>query len=270
VTCGACGVKMAGGANSGDRKRQYYRCPAKRHRTDYVRECDLPGFRADQVDAVVWEWVKSLLLDPAALARGLGEHQAERERENAPLRERLRVVGDLIAGKQTQLDRLLDLYLSGEFPKEVLTERKARLETTISALEKERAGLVTRLEARTLTPGEIQSLQDFAAKVGQGLEVADTDFETRRRVIEYLDVQTTLTVEDGQKVAYAQCILRKTVDRCLIPQKVPPVNRGVKSNRCLLRLRPSGGLNSLPAGQRSRPRVASQRSATDTWPIFET
>ena len=33
--------------------------------------------------------------------------------------------------------RPLDLYLSGDIPKEMLTERKTRLETTIAALEKE-------------------------------------------------------------------------------------------------------------------------------------
>jgi hypothetical protein len=123
------------------------------------------------------------------------------------MRARLKVLNDLIADHEGQLDRLLDLYLSGDFPKEMLTERKARLEATLQALEHERAGLVAHLEARTLTPDQIQSLQDFAAKVGRGLDLAASDFQTKRRIIEDLNVTATLAVEDGQMIAYVSCIL---------------------------------------------------------------
>jgi len=157
VTCGECGGEMYGDSQAwGDTLYQYYRCWSARHWEDSARSCSAPGFRADQVDAAVWEWVKSFLLDPAVLGRGLSEYQAERDRENAPIRERLKVVDDLLADNRAQLERLLDLYLSGEFPKEALTDRKIRLETTISALEKERAGLVAHLEARTLTADQIK------------------------------------------------------------------------------------------------------------------
>jgi hypothetical protein len=56
-------------------------------------------------------------------------------------------------------------------------------------LEKEQADLIARLEAQTLTGEQIQSLKDFAAKVAGGLEHADEDFETRRQIIDTLDVQ---------------------------------------------------------------------------------
>jgi hypothetical protein len=116
-------------------------------------------------------------------------------------------VDDLLADNRRQLDRLLDPYLAGDFPKDVLTERKTRLETTIAALDHERAGLVATLEARTLTPGQIQSLQDFAARVGQGLTVVDANSETKRRILDNLNVTATLAVEGGQRVVHARCIL---------------------------------------------------------------
>jgi site-specific DNA recombinase len=211
VTCGACGLKMAGNVSwywyKGERRTySFYRCPTERG-AGYERNCDTPAFRADQVDAAVWDWVRSFLSDPAALVRGLGQYQAEREKENAPLWARLNVLNDLIADNEAQLGRLLDLYLSGDFPKEVLTDRKTRLETTIRALEGERTDLVAHLKARTLTPDQIQSLQAFAAKVGRGLDLAEADFDTRRRIIEELNVRATLTIEDGQRVIYASCIL---------------------------------------------------------------
>ena len=46
--------------------------------------------------------------------------------------------------------RLLDLYLSGEFEREVLTDRKSRIEAAIQAIERERETLAEMLERKTL------------------------------------------------------------------------------------------------------------------------
>jgi hypothetical protein len=162
-------------------------------------------FRADQVDALVWDWLKEKLSGPGRLTQGLEDYQAEQDKANEPLRARLAVVDSLIADNRKQLEKLLDLYLTDDFPKEMLTDRKARLETTIGALDKERAGLVAQLEVQTLTRAQIQSLQEFSTRIGKGMENAD--FQTRRGLIEDLDVTVTLTVEDGEKVAYPRCIL---------------------------------------------------------------
>ena len=93
----------------------------------------------------------------------------------------------------------------------MLTERQARLQSTIEALEREHTGLTARIEGRLLTDEQLQTIQDFAAKVGRGLELAEADFATRRRLIETLDVWATLTVEDGEKVIYARCMLGEDV-----------------------------------------------------------
>ena len=170
-------------------------------------ECDLPSFRVDQVDAAVWEWVRTLLSDPDEMTKGLKAYQEQWERENAPMHERLKVIDDILEKNRTQLERLLDLYLSGDFPKEVLTDRKSHLEGVVQALEQERRGLTSYLEAHTLTMEQIEGLRDFATEVRQGLEVADEDFQARRNIVETLDLRASLVVESGEKVVYIQCIV---------------------------------------------------------------
>jgi len=212
VTCGTCGLKMVGSSSrSKGWHYLYYRCPTIT--MFHSRPCNspTPHFRTDRVDAAVWGWIRSFLTDPTELAKGLDQCQAERERENAPIRSRLKVVNDLLAEDRETLDRLLDLYLSGDFSREALVDRKARLETTIAALDRERAGLVAQLEARTFTPKQIRSLQEFAANVARGLTLADVSFQTQRRIIEDLDVRVTLTIEDGQQVAHVSCLISDTV-----------------------------------------------------------
>ena len=107
------------------------------------------------------------------------------------------------------MERLLDLYLASDFPKEVLLDRKKRLESTIEALEKERSNLLVRVEARTLTDKQIQTIREFAVKMAEAVKASDSDdsFESRRQIIEQLDMEALLAVEDGQKVAHVSCML---------------------------------------------------------------
>jgi site-specific DNA recombinase len=209
VTCASCGASMCGKTvKSKGKLYSYYQCAVASGRLDYAHGCDQrEWFRVDQVDAVVWKWVGAFLTDPSSLRVGLKEYQAEQDRANTPLRERLAIVEDLLADNQRQLERLLELYLTGGFPREVLLERKKRLEDTIGKLEKERNALVAQLETQTLTEEQVESLENFALRVAEGLEYASEDFEKRRRVIEMLDVRATLAVEGSEKVVYLQCVL---------------------------------------------------------------
>ncbi len=195
VTCGSCGLKMVSKTvvRDGIGSYSYYICPAREHRRqDYVRNCDAPLFRVDQVDAGAWAWVKELLTEPEAFARGLRKYRQMREEEDEPVRTRLAVVDDLLADNRLQLGRLLDLYLTGDFTKEMLTDRKSRLEKTILALEKERVDLVAQLDAGMLTDAQVQDVKDFMAKVAPGIAMADADFDIRRGVIEALNVVAKL------------------------------------------------------------------------------
>jgi hypothetical protein len=214
VVCGICGCKVQGeGKWSGwtNRVHYYYHCGTGYSQDSYNRVCDAPFFPVDQVDGALWNWVKSFLINPAYLVQGLEDYQEERDRETAPIRERLKVVEDLIAENRRQLRKILDLYLPEDIPKEVLRERKSRLEGTILALAREQASLTSSLEAQTLTDEQIRSLREFVAKVGAGLEKAQVDFKTKRWITEMVNLEATLTVEDGEKVVYGRCLFGETV-----------------------------------------------------------
>ena len=85
--------------------------------------------------------------------------------------------------------------------------RKNELETTLQSLEHERLRLIEAIEDQILSPQQIESIYEFAAKIGDTLEEADQDFNHRRAIVDALDVRVILTVEDGEKVVYAQCAL---------------------------------------------------------------
>jgi hypothetical protein len=217
LTCGECGASLIGHTyvdRRYDRKYSYYHCPALNYPEHYPGHiCTGIRFRTDQVDEAIWNWIKSLLTKPHTLEEALLAQKERQDEENRPLRERLGVVDDLLADNRQQLDRLIDLYLNSEFSKEVLMDRKGRLESTIEALDKERKNLYIHLNARSLTTEQIQTVQDFAIKVGEGLKELDNDdnFEFRQQVLEELHVQAILDVEDGTKTVRARCLLETEV-----------------------------------------------------------
>jgi hypothetical protein len=143
------------------------------------------------------------------LASGLEAYQSDQEQANGPIVERLKAVNDLLLSNSAQLERLLDLYLVGDFPQELLTERKVRLEQTIRSLKAEEAALEASLDAQQLTEEQIESIFEFVAVVREGLEEADDSFGAKRKLIELLDVRVTLAVENDEKIVYATCRLGK-------------------------------------------------------------
>jgi hypothetical protein len=159
------------------------------------------------VEGIVWDWIKSLLSDPQALQDGLDARIAETEQQVNPFRERLAMIGNLMEQNKNELERALELYLSGKFPKEMLISRKNELETTLQSLEQERIRLSEVIEDQTLSPQQIQSIYEFASSIGETLDTADQDFHQRRSIIDALDVRVVLTVENDEKVIYAQCAL---------------------------------------------------------------
>jgi hypothetical protein len=156
---------------------------------------------------LVWNWVKDLLTKPGVLEHGLAEYQEGREQFCAPIRDRLIVLEDLWQGSKSQLDRVLDLYISGQVQRELLIDKKQQLEATLAALDKERDELNLNLESEALSDSEIRQIVEFAAQIAEGLEPGNESFEDRRRIIELLDVRASFTVEDNQKYVDVWCFL---------------------------------------------------------------
>jgi hypothetical protein len=187
----------------------YYRCPGSRGRR--VKPCSAPSFRVDGedgVDALVWDWVKDLLTDPTALREGLEDQRNKQNEENQPLRDRLDLVQDLLSENEERMERLVELYLDGTWDKDWFKQRETQLRETIESLRQERDGLKAQLDARTITEDQIRAVEDVAQEVAGSLDSVEDDFDTKRRVIDLLDVRATLAEEDGEKVLYVRCVLK--------------------------------------------------------------
>ena len=204
ITC-VCGYKVHATPVKGGKDNKiryfYYRCNGRDRKS--IRSCALPMFSVASVDRAVWAWLEELLLDPAALTAGLRASQARAEEANHGLHDRLATVGSQIATYDSQLARLLDLYIGGSFERSLLDEKRASLEKIRASLESERIDLEAHLSRDTLTDEQIADIQYFAAEVRSGLQASD--FATKRDIVELLNVSGKLAVEQGQRVVHVRC-----------------------------------------------------------------
>lgn len=241
IRCGHCQASMAGSTFYPDGKMyQYYICRVKRTPKDHDISCDLPSFRVEQVDCAVWNWVGSVIFNPEKLDKGIKLYREGQKQKNTPMRERLEIVNELIEENQKQYDRLIDLYVRGDVPVEMLTERKNRLETNLKALKKEQHELAISLESNHITEAQVMSIKETVAKLNEGYTAVADDYKAKRQILDILDVEVLGAVENGEKVLYVRCVLSgkdfvtvpTTINGCAVLKDLRFCMRGQRCNLC--------------------------------------
>lgn len=200
LTCSKCGYSYVGRTR---RTHSYYVCNGKQQIP--VSLCDMPNFKGDLVDSVVWEWLSSIIKNPSAIRQSLMESQEATKQANKRLFERLAVIEKKIAETEQQIAKLLDLYLSADFPRELLVERKARLEELLANLRKEHGDVHSHIEDVSLTDEQMAEIEEFCLSIREEVEIAT--FEDKRHIFDLVDLRGKLAVEEEGKVVYVKCKL---------------------------------------------------------------
>jgi len=200
LRCAKCNYTYKGRTS---RKNQYYYCGGTEQKP--IKLCDARPFKGKDVDRVIWEWLVNLIKDPRAVMEGLQESQNDSTQENKILIERLEMIENQIEGQDIQLTKLLDLYLTGDFPRDVLAERKTHLEKNLANLRKEHQELSATLEDIALTDSQIDEIQEYCDSIRDRLNTAS--FDEKRQLIDLFDVNGKLAIENKVKVIHITCLL---------------------------------------------------------------
>jgi site-specific DNA recombinase len=223
LKCGVCGRAVTG--STGGKDQRWYRCT---HRYDkgLHQPCTLPQYKSDDLEAIVWNWLASLLLDPMALEQGIADLQNERERQHATVEQQRAVLVQQRGHVDEQLRRLLDLYLSGSFDRQILGERKADLEEAKQRLDAELAAL-DQLPPTKLDEAQVTQILEIVAKLRERIHEA-TDAK-KRQLIDLFDVQVTLYVENGARMCAVRCVL--ALEPTCLPMSITIPSGFVSSQR---------------------------------------
>jgi site-specific DNA recombinase len=111
LKCGCCGSSFCGESRG---KIQYYRCIVrlKCGRIDY-KKCDSPPFRTDMVEAAIWQWVKSILLDENFLREALQDYERQQEEKRRPFLKILENNKTKLTSLEEERSRLIKAYREG-------------------------------------------------------------------------------------------------------------------------------------------------------------
>jgi recombinase-like zinc beta ribbon protein len=166
------GKRLSPSARKGKpRASAYYRClGTDAYRCGGERLCQNTQVRPDLLDLAVWQEVGTLLPHPERLAE---EYRRRLQPETRTNRTPLATIEDQISKGRQGLARLIDSYAESLIDKAAFEPRITRLRQRLARLEEQRQALAEEAALR----GELQliigRLEDFAAKLHDGLETAD-------------------------------------------------------------------------------------------------
>ncbi|MGQ9910717.1 MAG: recombinase family protein [Candidatus Flexifilum sp.] len=147
------------------------------------------------IDEAVWEAIKTVLQSPQVILDALQQEADEHASATAIIRDRLEIAEKQLANFIGQRERLLSLYLNGEFPKDLLDEKMVEIKRAIGQFETEITSLRDQLNRATPALADIENITRFCEQI-QG-EIEEFTFEDKQTIIELLNVTAMMTKDDS-------------------------------------------------------------------------
>jgi len=177
VQCQQCdyayyGKRLSPSARKGKlRAYAYYRClGTDAYRFGGERVCHNTQVRTDLLDLAVWREVATLLAHPERLAE---EYRRRLQPDAHTQRPALALVEEQLGKLRQGLARLIDSYADGLLDKHEFEPRILRLRQRLAHLDEQRQQLMDEAALHTELQLIIGRLEDFAAKVHDGVDEAD-------------------------------------------------------------------------------------------------
>lgn len=203
----------------------YYRCTASVKDGWVVGDCNSKGVRAGETDEVVWDAIRTELLDTEALERKLrllqtnqGGAQAERDFRLRAIYEEKLLVEDEIG---SHLDAKARKLAPPHIIERKLQDATRRLEALDARIASEES-----IPTEGITEESIATILELSRALMDKLEEVEQTFAGRRTIIELLDVKVLMTWgEEGVQFAISSALDAEPLMRFVNRQSRKPVHR---------------------------------------------
>jgi site-specific DNA recombinase len=215
VSCGAC--QSACISRTTNRGLSYYacRCLSQPIYSLHDQRCRSRYIPADQLDAIVWQDLCELILQPECII-----HALERVHTGCwmpqELQARKEALRKAMAALDQQLERLTEAYLIAVIPVAEYQRRRHELEQKRGSLLTQISELAIQVERQAEVTQLATSVQEFCQRTQAG--VAQATFEQKRTLVELL-IDRILVANNEVQIRYA----------------IPTHPRGESSRFCHLR-----------------------------------
>jgi len=200
--CRQCGRAYCGHV---DRTIGYYRCPGKLRITAPVKRCHNKNWRADKLEAIVWEKIEGVLDNPDLI---IAEIEKQRDDSNnlGILEPELKQVERQLKTLDREQEQLLQWALKG-FPEETIVAENKRINKKRSNLQSRKADLEKQIQASYEATVSLPKLEAYIQLVRDKLSTLD--FDMKRLALDMLNIKVWL---DGPTVEITGSIPVKDTD----------------------------------------------------------
>ncbi len=205
LKCDACGWSYSG---STIHERAGYRCSGMmEHDQHGARLCRAPYYSEADLDAAIWPWLTGILSEPGQAIKAAQAKAEQQQGQTDRLSERLARIETTLADirrRIASLDDLLETETDDE-NRSALRERKAQHTKARRELEAEHAAITAQQER---SPWACRNVERFLAWCEQTARRAEPETpEQHRETYELANLAVRLEVKDGLKLAHVTCMV---------------------------------------------------------------
>lgn len=205
LTCGKC-HRAYHGTRWSKTAPYRYRCGSKRGTTRYVDiKCDMPNFGEEEIDAVIWPWIREVVSNPEKVAEALDERQREGEEQNAGLLTLVRAADKLLEGLRADQKKILTLYMKDKLSEDRWEAEDKALTRQIADQEAQKAKLLGQVTKPIYSSELMDDIKEACQWIAEGLNGFTR--EDKREVYELLALRATIALESEEYVLHCECIL---------------------------------------------------------------
>lgn len=204
LRCGECGHSVTGRTIGGEKKYRYYKCAVAHSPKRFSRfclQCSSRHYCADDIDRVVWEYVKAVYMQPDVLKEALNNYRTMQSEVKSPLLQMIETTQAALETTTQEKARLLKAYTSGVLSLDDIATEKMSLDKRVADLARALDELRQELKATPVAigPEVLDAIEQDAADLREGLLRADNDPQAQRRIFEQLNLEGRLFSENGKQ-----------------------------------------------------------------------
>ena len=200
--CRQCGRAYCGHI---DRVIRYYRCPGKNRITAPVNRCLNKNWRADKIEALVWEKIEAVLDNPELIITEIEKQRSEANNIGI-LESELQQVQRQLKALDREQKQLLQWALKG-FPEEQIVAENKRINKERSSRESRVAELERQIQESLEATISIPKMEEYIQLMQKKLTALD--FDMKRLALDMLNIKVWL---HGQSVEITGAIPVENAD----------------------------------------------------------
>jgi site-specific DNA recombinase len=211
IQCGICGCKYAAGSvvyertDGSEGAYTYYRCghrnPSKAHTSRDITPCTGRNVAGSEIEPPVWDYLRSIILDPTIVDRELRARQEEARPVQAE--HDLAIVRDELARNRADERKLIDYALKhggDEMSDALIAERKEAIMRERATLTTKEADLMAHLTEASLTDAQRHSLVAQCAALAPVIDTMSV--AEKNDVMRRLHVNITVSADRAEVTGF--------------------------------------------------------------------